>query len=260
MSDTIVLPAPAGLGHNQPPAPLSPEQVTAWLDDTQGGLLRRRDQLVAGVDAFLAKYPEIDDPDVNAAAIENLEMLRKLGIGKSTRAEAARVEAKEPYLEGGRAVDAWFKRFCETVAEAHARLRKPATAYAEKLEAANRARAQAEAHRLAQEAEAAAAMAARTSSPVAFDTAIRAADQADQAAKLAEARPAEHSRTVGTYGTSTGSLRESLDYEVIDESLLPREYLVRSDSAIRAAIRAGERLIPGLRIFAVRTLQTRSGS
>ena len=45
------------------------------------------------------------------------------------------------------------------------------------------------------------------------------------------------------------SLRTVWDYKVVDESLIPRQYLVVDDKKIRAAIKAGFRDIPGVKIF-----------
>jgi hypothetical protein len=39
------------------------------------------------------------------------------------------------------------------------------------------------------------------------------------------------------------------DFEIVDESKIPREYLMVNEKAIRAAIKAGVRDIPGVRIF-----------
>lgn len=45
------------------------------------------------------------------------------------------------------------------------------------------------------------------------------------------------------------TVREVYDWEVVDEALVPREYLTVDASAVGKAVRAGTREIPGLRIF-----------
>lgn len=45
------------------------------------------------------------------------------------------------------------------------------------------------------------------------------------------------------------NLREVWDFEIIDPNIVPREYLVVNETAIRKAIYAGIREIPGVRIF-----------
>lgn len=260
--DDIRLPEPAaGIGHNMPPepiaAPLTPEQVVQLLDATHATLLARRDELLAGVARFLERHPSWDSEDVHAAATDNLELLRKLAIGSNSLAEQRRVIAKEPFLEGGRAVDAWFKAFAASVIEARARLNAPALAYAEKLAAERQRKAeaaaaakQAEAERLAREAE-------RTARPEVFDAAIKVADQAEAAAKLAAAKPGVHSRTTGLYG-ATSSLRSRWVHKVTDPAKVERHLCWPDDRLIRAAIAAGLREAPGLEITEERTLGTRS--
>lgn len=244
----IALPTP-GLGHNRPPGPLTPDQIRLHLVDDHQTLCARRDQLVSVAAEFLRKYPSIETEDVAAAAVQNLDMLAK----HRRQVEDARKIAKEPYLEGCRAVDAWFRTIDADLATAHGNLSKPATAFAEQLAARRRAAAEAEARRLREVAERA-EQEARDSGR--FDAAIAAAQDAEHAAEQAAGKPAEHSRIVGTYG-STASLVETYDFEIEDVDKLPRRYLVPDTAAIRRAVTAGARTIPGLRIFPVRKLRTR---
>lgn len=266
-------PASIGIGHNLPPQPLTPQEVHAYLDDAMAGLLRRRDDLTAAVELFLQRHPTIEAEHVHEAATDNMEMLRKLGIGKSSLAEQRRVSAKAPFLAAERAVDAWFKAFCAGVQAAHARLHAPATAYAERLEAERRAAAKAEAERLAVKAAELARLAEQHAEPDVFDVAIKVAVQADAAARLADARPAEHSRTTTVYGTGS-SLREYWRHEVVDPGQVPRDCCEPSDSLLRAKVTADAKAareaglsddaivakiaIPGVRIWCERSLQTRS--
>lgn len=48
------------------------------------------------------------------------------------------------------------------------------------------------------------------------------------------------------------------DFEIVDESKIPREFLMVNEKAIRAAIKAGVRNIPGVRIFQREELAVRA--
>ncbi|MCL5990563.1 MAG: hypothetical protein M1419_00475 [Bacteroidetes bacterium] len=45
------------------------------------------------------------------------------------------------------------------------------------------------------------------------------------------------------------SLRTAWDYKIVDESLIPRQYMIPDEKKLRAAIKAGFHEIPGLKIF-----------
>lgn len=48
--------------------------------------------------------------------------------------------------------------------------------------------------------------------------------------------------------------RKTWEFEIVDESQVPREFLMVNEKAIRAAVKAGVRNIPGVRIFETETL------
>ena len=56
---------------------------------------------------------------------------------------------------------------------------------------------------------------------------------------------------------ATSSVRKSWVYEVIDEALIPRNYLTYDDAAIKLAIKGGARAINGIRIFEKETIVSR---
>ena len=47
----------------------------------------------------------------------------------------------------------------------------------------------------------------------------------------------------------TAALRQSWDFEIVDERKVPKKYLSVDTAKVRAAIKAGEREIPGLRVY-----------
>lgn len=58
----------------------------------------------------------------------------------------------------------------------------------------------------------------------------------------------EQSKSVhGDFGTV--SAKKVWDFEVLDEMKIPREFLMVNEKAVRAAVKAGVRNIPGVRVF-----------
>lgn len=53
------------------------------------------------------------------------------------------------------------------------------------------------------------------------------------------------------------ALRTTWDYKIVDESLIPRQYMIPDEKKLRAAIKAGFHEIPGLEIFEAPTLVLR---
>lgn len=52
-------------------------------------------------------------------------------------------------------------------------------------------------------------------------------------------------------------MRTEWDFEITDESQVPREYLMVDESKIRRVVRAGIRNIPGVRVYERQTLAVR---
>ncbi len=57
---------------------------------------------------------------------------------------------------------------------------------------------------------------------------------------------------------STMSARKTWDFEIEDESQIPREYLMVDEKAIRKAVKSGIRSIPGVKIYEKEGLSIRS--
>lgn len=180
-------------------------------------------------------------------------------------ADAKREGAKAPYLDGGRLVDGFFKAWIDPLEVAKKKASALLTTYLREKEAAERRKAEEEARkrreeedRLRREAEERAATAANDAQLATAIEAERAADTATvdriQAEKIAEAKPAEFSRTRGEYG-GVSSLRtqwtfDSLDRATLDlETLRPYLPLDGLEKAIRAHIKAGGRSLKGVRIY-----------
>ena len=248
----------ARLGDNNPPPDLLTGQaLQERLRDENQDLLRRRDELLAAA----ARMPAIDDEDVARKVTDFVKQL--LALVKAS--ESKRTDAKEPYLEGGRSVDGFFKGISDPIDKAKKLVEQELTKYArEKAEQERRARMEAE--RLAREAAEAARREAEARARAAADEAsLNTAIEAESAAETAQAdlvkaeqaadvKAAELSRTRGEYG-AVSSLRTSWVFDEIDRAELDlealRPYLPTDglDKAVRAFIKAGGRQLRGTRIY-----------
>lgn len=275
-----------GIGHNKPPEPLTPIQIRMHLSETEAPLVKRRDDLLAGVARFEAKYTveqTVTNPrtgeskTINVIRIDNDEDQGKAGdFVKQIDAHAKLAlghftPAKKPYLEGGRVVDAFFNDLKTTLAAMSARVRAPMDVYSNEQEAIKRAAAKkiaddaAEAARQValrlaqQQREEAARVAAQKRDeyvppkPVAvpevtFDDAVEAAKIAEAAARAAKARPAEFSRVRGENG-AVSSLVQNVEVSVSDPDLIPPKYRLLNEAlATKDALADAELEIPGVTI------------
>ncbi len=147
-------------------------------------------------------------------------------------------------------------RIAREAREAEERRAEEARKAAEALAGAARKKAE-EAERKLQEEAAAKQKALDDAAAKARDEARGAKQEANVAKVDAGAKAADLSRSRSSTG-SVASLRVTWDFEVQDESLVPREFLGVKDSAIRVAIKAATTLdnkcklkIPGVKIFPV---------
>lgn len=245
--------AAATLGHNKPPSPL--DELRERLARDAASLIARRDELLAGADRAPAIIGDDDAAGKTGDLIKLLAACHK-------NAEKLRVDAKEPHLEAGRAVDGWFKRITDPLAATKAALQKRLDAYlTAKAMAAQRAlAAEAEAARARaralEEAALAAERAAKASAPAApiLEAAVVAEKAAAVAERAAEAAPSELSKTRGDYG-SLAQLRTAWVGEIVDRATLDLEALRQHipldalEQAVRAFVRAGGRELAGAKIY-----------
>lgn len=238
----------------QPPSPLTPAEIVAYLDYAGEALIARRNAVIAALKAANTQYAAIADDDVLGEVSENVKMAAALG----RTSEARRKEEKEPFKLGGETVDGWFKRFMTPLGDAMAPIQVKLDTYARvKLtrEKAERERqlalAAAEAKRLAEIAAKALEKGKRANISAALDQAAEAAAQAELAANNAAQRPAAMTKSRGLFG-STASVRESWDWEITDFDAIPRAYLMVNADAVSAAKKARDAsgkpsaVIPGL--------------
>jgi len=244
----------AALSNNPPP---DADPLRERLERDHAAELARASDLL---DAYLRVPASIDAESIGRAS----DFVKQL-TGALKTLDKIRQDEKEPYLDGGRRIDSFFKTLTEKLdrakrdvadrAEKHLR----AVAEAERIkraEAERAARAEAEALRRAAD-EAARSMATSQQMPEVFakDEAARLAEaEAARKAAHADASAAEMSRTRSDYG-STATLRTSwtfagLDQHSVDlEPLRPYLPMAAIEQAVRAFIKAGHRELRGVKII-----------
>jgi len=245
-----------GVGHNE--APLDAEPIRDRLNEDHADLISRMNELVEAQ----TRVPECDD---DSAAKKIGDYIKQLSACMKD-SDGRRVKEKEPYLEGGRRVDGFFKDVKETLDKIKAKCNKDLTTYQKEVAKQERialARQAEEDARIAAEAaaEAEAALEIATSDAnlenavEKEEEAIEAAEVASISEKQAEQSAADLSRTRSTSGGSVSSLRtfwtfRDFSKDVIDLEKL-RPFLTEADieKALNAYIKSGGREIQGATIF-----------
>lgn len=272
MAETTEQPA-AGIGDNRGPPLFTPADLQLQLGEDHAALFKRRDDLLAGEE----RVPPIDNDEEAAKLGDFIRQITAL----ARKAEGARVTAKEPFLEAERAVDGFFKQIVTPLDNPgrgakpglKQRLQDKLTAYQVEQEKKERARRE-EAARLAREAEEREAERARQKAAEMrnqqeLDDALDAQANADKAAvdaadatRAAQAKPADLSRVRGDMG-AVASLRTFWDFKDLSRvrvALEPlREHLPMDglERAVRSFVRAGGRRLDGVTIYERKETQVR---
>ena len=259
----------AMIGHNRPPA--DADQISDRLAEAHAEMVERQADLL---DA-LTRAPDTVD-DANAGRVT--DFVKQIAAA-TKHINVARIVEKEPFLNGGRTVDTFFKRLSDPLDKAKATLQDRLTIYErDKADKERRVREEAarierkEAQRLqaiAAERERAAAERERAANTDAdLDGAIAAAAAARQAEadarqadadavvaeRAANAKAAELHTTRGDYGSSS-SLRTFWDFADLDRADLDLETLRQHipldglEKAVRSYTKSGGRELRGVRIF-----------
>ncbi|MDR7496813.1 MAG: hypothetical protein QN174_07640 [Armatimonadota bacterium] len=90
------------------------------------------------------------------------------------------------------------------------------------------------------------------------EEALEAFRRADEAAEAADAVPVAPGPTLRAEAARV-TARKVWDFEVVDLAQVPHEFVTLNEPTVRAAIRAGVRQIPGLRIYEREQLAVRGG-
>ncbi|MFM8745577.1 MAG: hypothetical protein ACKOED_02770, partial [Aestuariivirga sp.] len=168
------------IGHNSPPPDLLlGGALRDRLAEENGQLIARRDELLAAA----ARIPAIDSDDVAGRVSDYIKQLTAL----TKAAESKRTDAKEPYLEGGRNIDGFFRAITDPVAKAKTAIERRLTDYLREKEARAR-REREERERLArQAAETARREAEAKARALTDEPSLEAAIAAQKAAETASA-------------------------------------------------------------------------
>lgn len=261
--------APAGLGHNRPPLEeLIPQEF--------------REKLLADHPDFLARLESAVAAAGRAMASNDDELGRCGDLVKIYRALIKHINethtaVKEPYLKGGRLVDAERNALIDMVETAKRKVESVGNAYVAERDA----RLKAERERIAAEERAAAdrAMAAERAQREAEAAAARAAREAASAEEreaaearaAAAAKEAEEAMAAAALAASTTDKAEPVrsdagaavsgkqEWQCAVEDFAKAFKAVKDDAKVREAIeaaakrlvRAGKREIPGCRIWPV---------
>lgn len=246
--------------NNPPPDLLTGERLKDKLHDDHHKLLDRRDELLQAFDRLPS---DISDDEWDRKATDFARQLQTL----ASVTEKTRVGVKEPYLEGQRGVDGFFKSISDPILKSKKEVERRLTKYKLDKEARER-RAREDALRIAREEEdrkrrEAAEAAAKIKTEDDLAHAVMLEKQAQQAVadtsraeKDATAKAADLSRARGEYG-GVSSLRtrwtfDSLDRATIDlEKLRQHIPIVALEVALNSFIKAGGREIAGAHIFEV---------
>lgn len=246
--------AALALSNNPPP---DADPLRERLASDHAALLRRAEELIAA----LARVPAEIDAETAGRASDFVKQV----AANVKDLDKIRVAEKEPYLQGGRTVDGFFKAVMDKLdkvkREVEGRLQKHLRAVAEaerrrREEEERRAREEAEAARRAAE-EAAAKLQSEQdlSEAVAKEEAARLAQaEAARKAQYADAKPADLARTRSDYG-SLATLRTEWVGEIVDRDALDldplRPHLPQDslEKALRSYVKAGGRVLRGAKIY-----------
>lgn len=228
---------PVGAGNKPvPPAPLNKEQIEAYLEYAFADWDARRAELIAALTQHGKANATINDDRTLGDVGENVKMARAL----TRSAEDKRVETTAPFLLGQRTVMAWVKKWTLPIEGAIEPLQRAMNDYGDRKDRAARAEAlrqQQEAEKKAAEAAEAASKALRDNNQAAASAALDDVVDADaeqiEAAAVLDSRPAETTRTYGTYGGVMSGQR-TWGWKVTDFAALPDEYKMVNEDMLKA--------------------------
>lgn len=243
------------IGHNTDGIDLA-TQIGDNLRDKHPDLVKRAGELAGMEERAPLPLTSADDADKVSTAIRQCTEFLKA-------AEGARVDDKEPYLAGGRAVDGFYQNLAKAVNATKAILLRGRTVWDEKIEAEERRRRQEAARVAAEEAAEAAAIAAAKKTDAMVDHAVQAETRAEEAHQATKATAAELTRTRTDTGIVT-SLRKEWRHEIIEPKKVPRKFCKPDDGLLRAAVKAATQPdgsntleIAGVRIYQHSSSQVR---
>lgn len=238
------------MSSNYPPIDANP--IRDRLIETYPDLLQRAEDLIAAA----GRVPVIDDDEIAG---------RVGDFSKQVQAhvkliETTRVNEKEPYLAGSRAIDGYFTPVKDRLEKALAPVRQNMTSYLRMKESAERQKREAEARAKREEADRLAKEAMEREAETRRSTELmQQAAEAETVAATIEQRveaatPADLARTRGDHG-SVSTLQRFWTFRDLDRAELDlnalRHHLPADalEKAVRSFIKAGGRELRGVEIY-----------
>lgn len=225
-------------------APL-PQMIEAETEP----LKKRRDELIDSLKRFALKHPTIDSDEAEADATEMLAVCQAFIAQKSGLIDRTLEAFKKPIMDASNAIGfsvgsakgGPFANLATPVEAAMQTVKGMQINYKVKKDREAQIAANAEAARLAEEAELAEKIAARRGDGMA-DAAKIAAD-AEVARKATMTTTADRTRSHGDRGGIT-LLRWKREYRIVDAALVPREFCSPDPVKINAAKGAAKSPMP----------------
>ncbi len=197
----------------------------------------------------------VDSAPAKVTAVDLVARIRRT----LREAEAKRTSIVKPHNDHVKVVNDAFKRALTPFVEADGALSRRVIEYDRKQKRlADEAAARAERERLESAArlrEAEQAEAAQR--PVLAEQLLTDAVEHEERASAAQAQAVLPARTVHTEAGTTSTTKR-WTYDVVNLAEVPAEYLEIKAGAVREAINAGARAIPGLRIYQAENLAVRT--
>jgi len=197
------------------------EILADQLRTTYAHLFFERDKYLSAANMWLLKSGKVENDEEEAALTERIASILAVMDAYHGKPSSAHTLAKEPFLKGGRIVDAVLNAELKGVlAEACDKLKKVLKDYKDAKVKRIQAERAADAKRIADEAAIAA-----VSSSTNLEEAL-AAEQAsiDAIAEIESSKPASLSQSRGDLGALSG-LRGKWKARVVDEDAIPRIYM-----------------------------------
>jgi hypothetical protein len=238
----------AQIGHNQGPtidlaAALEPEALSAWINERLALHTNRAAELLTSHRRFLlATAAGIANDDVAGKATIFARQIKE-AINET---DSERVRIKAPVLAAQRAIDGAAKTITDPLLTASGECERRVTVFMVEKDRAARKLAAEEAARAEQLAAILMDQAANDDNPDIIEQAATAEVEQFAAMAVACAPTADLTR-MRTAGV-TSSLRDNWVYEIANISDVPAHFLMINDAAVKAAIKGGNRNIPGLTI------------
>lgn len=239
-------------GNNPPPLAAILEEKSAGIRDEVAKLASMANRWPKTEAGALMKIETEEDLEAAADLVKSARTIAK-------RATEMRVAEKQPFLDGGREVDAFFGAITARLDRIGGAFQALANTFANERAAAERRRREDEAKRLREEEDRARAAAEAAKRPATVEKRTAEADAAAELAADAEAFAAAPVTDLVTPTVSSAGVKAAAKtewtFEITDPATIdlePLRYLIKRDAidnAVKQFVKNGGRQLRGVRIF-----------